>query len=1216
MKNTTTNLGACRSAVTEKRLIKLGRCLVILALSLASTTGFSQKIAAGWSHSLYLCNNGSTTNAWGADTSGQLGNGVVDLLAHAAPGVVNGLTSVKAIRAGYQHCIALRNDSTVWTWGSNTFGQLGNGTTSAPITAPVKVTGLTGIIAVSGGQAGSHSLALKKDGTVWAWGKNTDGQLGDGTTTNSNVPVQVTGLTGIVAIAGGEFHSLAIKNDGTAWAWGKNDLGQLGNGVMTATATPTPVQVTGLTGVKAIAGGRFFSFAIRSSDSTVWCWGQNGDGQLGNGTTTQSSVPVQVTGLTKAIAIAGSAFHCLALKSDGTIRSWGRGVDGQLGDGLATLSSVPVQVSGLTNVVEIVSGTNYSFCRKANDSLYAWGRNIYGQLGDGTSGNYRNSPVAVAGLCPKITLATQTPKIAAGWSHSYNLCNNGSTTNAWGADTSGQLGNGVVDMLAHPVPGTVNGLLGVKSIRAGYQHGIALRNDSTVWTWGSNTFGQLGNGTTSAPITAPVKVIGLTGIIAVSGGQAGSHSLALKKDGTVWAWGKNTDGQLGNGTTTNSNVPIQVTGLIGIIAIAGGEFHSLAIKNDGTAWAWGKNDLGQLGNGVMTATATPTPVQVTGLTGVKAIAGGRFFSFAIKSDSTVWCWGQNGDGQLGNGTTTQSSVPVQVTGLTKAISIAGSAFHCLALKSDGTIRSWGRGVDGQLGDGLATLSSVPVQVSGLTNVVEIVSGTNYSFCRKANDSLYAWGRNIYGQLGDGTSGNYRNSPVAVVGLCPKITAAPFKQKISAGWSHSLYLCKDSIPNSWGANGFGQLGDAAIVDKSLAASMIGLTNVKAIVAGYQHSLALKYDSTLWVCGNNTDGQLGDGTNISKSTPFKLNGLSGIIAMSGGTAGFHTLVLKADGTVWAWGKNTDGQLGNGTTTNSNVPVQVTGLTGIVAIAGGEYHSLAIKNDGTAWAWGRNDMGQLGDGSTVNKTTPVSVSGLTGIKSIRGGRYFSLALKNDSTVWTWGENLYGQLGDGTTVNKSTPVKVPGLTRVTAIAGAAFHCLVIKNDSTMRAWGRNTYGNIGDNTVIDRYTPVMVNALTKVTAIAGGTNYSLAMKSNDSLFAWGRNVLGQLGDGTQTQRNIPTGVVSLCTVFTSTEQSDESGFIGIAVYPNPSCNGKFNVQMPGGKMDIYNMMGERVLQSVVDQHMANKPMIIDLSSQPAGIYSISVKSGENTYYQKLVKQ
>ena len=348
-------------------------------------------------------------------------------------------------------------------------------------------------------------------------------------------------------IAGGNGHSLSICSDNTIRAWGDNGLGQLGNG--TITPSNVPVSVSSLTGVIAIAAGSMYSHALKN-DGTVWSWGDNTYGHHGNGTNTVSFVPIQVSGLSGAIAIAAGLNHSLALKNDGTVWSWGRNTTGQLGNGTTTNSNLPVQVNGLSGIIAISAGRNHSIALKNDGTVWAWGQNNYSQLGNGTTGGISNIPVQV------------------------------------------------------------NSITGITAITGGAEHCLALKNDSTVWAWGNNFYGELGNGANKQS-NVPVSVISLTSVTAIAAGGLGYHSLALKNDGTVRAWGFNGSGQLGNGTLTNTNVPILVTSLTGIIGIAGNNRHSISQKNDLTIQTMGMNSSGQLGNG--TYTNSNLPVQVKGL---------------------------------------------------------------------------------------------------------------------------------------------------------------------------------------------------------------------------------------------------------------------------------------------------------------------------------------------------------------------------------------------------------------------------------------------------------------------------------------------------------------------------------------------------------------------------------------------------------------------------
>lgn len=194
---------------------------------------------------------------------------------------------------------------------------------------------------------------------------------------------------------------------------------------------------------------------------------------------------------------------------------------------------------------------------------------------------------------------------------------------------------------------------------------------------------------------------------------------------------------------------------------------------------------------------------------------------------------------------------------------------------------------------------------------------------------------------------------------------------------------------------------------------------------------------------------------------------------------------------------------------------------ATAAGGLHSVALKNDGTVWTWGGNAYGQLGDGLATNRSTPTQVSGLTGVTGVSAGYYHTLALKEDGTVWSWGHNLHGQLGDGTTTNRSRPVQVAGLNNIVAVAAYGYHSVALRNDGTIWSWGSNAYGEIGDGTTTSRFTPVQVSQITNAFAIAAGANHTVALSQDGSAFGWGNNIYGQLGNGTTTAASAPVQVL-----------------------------------------------------------------------------------------------
>jgi alpha-tubulin suppressor-like RCC1 family protein len=750
-----------------------------------------------------------------------------------------------------------------------------------------------------------HTLALRDDGTVWGWGNGQYGQLGDGAPVGfATTPVQVkikggdgalVPLTNVTAVdAGDGYYSLALKEDGTVWAWGNNNYGQLGNGTITQSSTPAQVLGEAGVGVKAIAAGSNHSIALKE-DGTVWAWGANSEGQLGIGSNdwTSHPTPAQVKGLSGVIALTTGNHYSLALKEDGTVWAWGNNTYGQLGDGTYTSRHAPVQATNLSGMTVLVARGYHALGFESDGSVWAWGHNSLGQLGDGTHGVDRRIPVQMKGKDGD-NLGGVTA-LAGGYRYSLALQKDG-TVLAWGINEWGQLGNGTYDdpsnpppypPFPHPIPTQVldsdgEVFTGVTALALGYSSSLVIRNGCEVWGWGWNDHGQLGNnkrGQAAAINPTPVQALGgETGDeyfslcytapeTAPPLAAGGFHSLALK-EGKVLSWGKNNDGQLGNGTNKRSITPAEVKNLTDVTAIAAGIYHSLALE-DGEVFSWGRNNYGQLGNGTNKKSLIPVNVkdEAGNLTGVTAIAAGCSHSIALK-EGEVFSWGRNNNGQLGNGTKTSSRIPVKVKELTDVTAIVAGGDHNLALK-DGEVFSWGRNDFGQLGDGTTARRYIPVKVKGLPDIKAIAIGYFHSLALDNNGTVWAWGRNNNGQLGNGTT---------------KRSLVPIEVKDETGSS--------------------------------------LTGVTAITAGCSHSLAVTGDGVLaW--GRNNYGQLGTGTTKRSLIPVKVKDETGKGNLTDVTAivagGDHVLALNDD-KVWAWGRNSSGQLGNGTTKRSLVPVEV--------------------------------------------------------------------------------------------------------------------------------------------------------------------------------------------------------------------------------------------------------------------------------------------------------
>ena len=400
----------------------------------------------------------------------------------------------------------------------------------------------------------------------------------------------------------------------------------------------------------------------------------------------------------------------------------------------------------------------------------------------------------------------------------------------------------------------------VVSVWGGARSTIILKFDGTVWTWGANFNGKLGLGETNdVRVLTPVEVHGagnagyFNSVAAVMGGEI--HNVALKTDGTVWCWGWNAFGQLGNGTTNDSWVPIQAgltasPPLTNVVKLGGRPYFTLAEKADGTIWAWGMNQFGQMGNGTVTPLASPpnsVPVMVSNsqpggpINGAAQITCGYQFGAALTTNGTVWIWGSGTHGEQGTGATTANYIPVQVPGPSNITQISAGWFHILARQADGTVWAWGANSHGEIGDGTTNNAYSPVRVLNVSNIVAVSGGDSHSSALAADGTIWKFGENDVGELGNGTANTN-----------PNAFPAP--------------ILTDKFGNSF-------------------------SNVVMMAARDYHNIAVKADGSVWMWGANDQGQCGNGTQNDTWRPTPVVGLGARVPLqlniSNGAPGFANL-----------------------------------------------------------------------------------------------------------------------------------------------------------------------------------------------------------------------------------------------------------------------------------------------------------------------------------------
>ncbi len=349
--------------------------------------------------------------------------------------------------------------------------------------------------------------------------------------------------------------------------------------------------------------------------------------------------------------MSAGGMHSLAIQKDGSLWAWGDNVDGQLGLGDNEDRTIPTQVSS-EQWRSLTAGLQHSLGIREDGSLWAWGSNEFGQLAQGEDIAESDEPLQVG-------TATDWLAVTAGIYHTLSLTHDGKLL-AWGNNEKGQLGNG---SFAHStIPLVIQETWTWKMVSAGGYHSLGIREDGTLWAWGSNTYGQSAQGDELTASNEPLQVGTENDWLMVSAG--GQYSLGIRADGSLWAWGENLEGQLGvDAAIEQSNAPMQVGEDTDWLAVSAGDIHSLALKKDGTLWAWGDNNSGQLGNGT-DIEYSDTPVSVPG--SWYALQAGAYHNLAMKHNGSLWAWGANWKDQIGAGTEQeQYTLPVEIIPSTK-----------------------------------------------------------------------------------------------------------------------------------------------------------------------------------------------------------------------------------------------------------------------------------------------------------------------------------------------------------------------------------------------------------------------------------------------------------------------------------------------------------------------------------------------------------------------
>lgn len=645
----------------------------------------------------------SEVDCWGRSYLENNGRVFWRLAANSPERIEGTAGNLKSIEVGDGFGCVLTSESQVQCWGQNQTGQLGDGTDRLVASTAQFVQGLRDPIAGIGVGI-YHACAVTAAGGVMCWGSNKAGQLGDGSTENSNVPVDVIGLnSGVVAVSAAEAHTCALLATGEVKCWGViGSKSQFSGGPINT----SPVNMNGLENRAIAVSTGLLNTCVLTSSGRPICWGRNNNGVFGNGKTESSEEPVEIHSFDQGVAsVTNGIDHACGVLLNGEISCWGLNTTGQIGDGRelgTTTARAPLEMGD--SVSSLGVGWNSACAVLGSGKVLCWGENELGNRGPGGDNLSQSIPSRVVPFDrDSIEVDGQLDSVVVGRLHSCGLTTTGGAV-CWGWPRFKVLGTGALGFgraVTYFGPVEVDELSsGVDTLASIYDHVCALTNEGSVKCWGSELGGALGPGV-QGNIGTPAVVAGLeSGIIQLSAGVG--INCTLSSSGAVHCWGRYYRGELAEVVGFQDTVKF----------VTAGENHNCAALNSGGVACWGINSLGGFGNGEKFSDVELEPQRVIGLgEEIISISIGNHFTCAVTADGIVKCWGWNEDGQLGDGTTEARLIPVEVDGLVKkAISVHAGRAHACALLEDGSVQCWGGNEFGQLGNGVPIHHLTPTRV--------------------------------------------------------------------------------------------------------------------------------------------------------------------------------------------------------------------------------------------------------------------------------------------------------------------------------------------------------------------------------------------------------------------------------------------------------------------------------------------------------------------------